>query len=159
FDRYGASVGKRLVANKTVDYALSIPILHQLWPESRFVHLIRDGRDVCLSAMHWRRASRLAELFTTWTEDPAGTSALWWEWHVRKAREDGRPLGGHLYYEIRYEALVAQPEAELQRLCAFLGVPYDERMSRFHEGRGREETGLDAKHAWAPPTSGLRDWR
>jgi hypothetical protein len=44
-------------------------------------------------------------------------------------------------------------------LCAFLGLPYDEAMLRFHEGRTRAKPGRDAKHAWLPISPGLRDWR
>jgi hypothetical protein len=32
-------------------------------------------------------------------------------------------------------------------------------MLRFHEGRRRNEPGLDPKAAWLPITTGLRDWR
>jgi hypothetical protein len=32
-------------------------------------------------------------------------------------------------------------------------------MLKFHEGRMRNQPGLDAKEAWLPITSGLRDWR
>src|SRR5262249_13177100 len=45
------------------------------------------------------------------------------------------------------------------RLCEFLGVLYDGAMLRFHEGRTRNEPGLDAKNAWRPITPGLRNWR
>ncbi|HLF72706.1 MAG TPA: sulfotransferase, partial [Anaerolineales bacterium] len=67
FDRYGEAQGKALVGNKTVDYVRSISALHELWPQARFVHLIRDGRDVCLSAIQWRRAARLSSEFGTWS--------------------------------------------------------------------------------------------
>jgi hypothetical protein len=32
-------------------------------------------------------------------------------------------------------------------------------MLHFHEGRTRNDAGLDAKNAWLPITRGLRDWR
>jgi hypothetical protein len=44
-------------------------------------------------------------------------------------------------------------------LCAFLDAPYDDAMLRFHEGRTRAESGLDAKDAWQRVTPGLRDWQ
>jgi hypothetical protein len=160
FDLYGEIRGKPLVGDKTPDYARNLPTLHSLWPEAKFIHLIRDGRDVCLSAVNWKRkAARLASLFALWGEEPVATVAAWWEWHVRLARENGQLLGSKLYCEVRYEALVERPEAECARLCAFLGVPYDEAMLHFHEGRTRVENGGDAKAAWLPITAGLRDWR
>src|SRR5262249_899476 len=69
--------GKPLVGDKTPNYVRQIYILHALWPHARFVHLIRDGRDVCLSLLDWKRkAARMAELFATWAEDPVTTAAL-----------------------------------------------------------------------------------
>jgi hypothetical protein len=68
-------------------------------------------------------------------------------------------LGSSTYYELRYEELVAQPEKECAGLCAFLGLPFDAAMLRFHEGRMRLEPELDAKNSWRPITPGLRNWR
>ena len=159
FDLYGRRHGKRLVGDKTPGYVRSIPTLHDLWPSARFVHLIRDGRDVCLSALSWERKQRdFALRFRSWRGDRVATAAHWWSWHVSSGREAGADLGARLYFELRYEDLVAEPEAACRRLCAFLSVPYDERMLRFHEGRTRQKAGLSAKRAWLPVTTGLRDW-
>ncbi|MDQ2910305.1 MAG: sulfotransferase [Actinomycetota bacterium] len=159
FDLYGDKRGKRLVGDKTPGYTRAIETLHELWPAAKFVHMIRDGRDVCLSAINWhRRADHFRRRFSTWDEDPITTAALWWRWHVLCGRM-GMPLGAERYYELRYEALVDDPEGECTRLCAFLGLRFDEAMLRFHEGHTRSEPGLSAKHAWLPPTAGLRNWR
>jgi hypothetical protein len=160
FDRYGRLRGKAHVGDKTPRYVCEIATLHALWPAARFVHLIRDGRDVCLSTLDWRRkADDFARRFRTWREDPVMTAALWWRWHVAAGRGQGRLLGPGLYHELLYEALVADPVGECRRLSAFLGLCYDERMLAFHEGRTRSDANLDAKHAWLPVTQGLRDWR
>jgi hypothetical protein len=160
FDRYGQLQGKPLVGDKTPTYVRSIRLLHALWPEARFVHLIRDGRDVCLSTVNWKKmAARLTASFVTWREDAVTTAAMRWRWNVQLGQEAGQALGASLYYELRYEALVARPAEECTRLCTFLGVPYDEVMLRFHEGRTQDDPNLDAKRAWRPITPGLRDWR
>jgi hypothetical protein len=160
FDLYGRAQDKRLVGDKTPGYVRKIRTLHALWPKAKVVHLIRDGRDVCLSALDWKRkAGRMADLYATWEEEPVITAALWWADHVQRGRKQGRPLGPQLYREVRYEALVSQPAKECAALCAFLGVPYDERMLRFHEGRTSNDRGLSNKDAWLPVTPGLRDWR
>ena len=160
FDSYGAAQGKRLVGDKTPGYVRELPLLHQLFPHARIVHLVRDGRDVALSVVGWeRKAEQFRRRFPFWDESPVTTAALWWRWHVLLGRRTGGELPPGLYYEVRYEALVGNPEDECYRLCEFLGVAYDDAMLRFHEGRTREEPGLSAKRAWLPPTPGLREWR
>jgi sulfotransferase family protein len=159
FDRFGAARGKLLAGDKTPAYVRSVPVLHELWPEAKFIHLIRDGRDVCLSALDWRKADKVFCKYDLWRDEPVTTAALWWERCVRLGREAGRELPPSLYHEVRYEALVADPESASRELCAFLGVDYHDSMLRFHEGKTRDAFGLPTKRRWLPPTEGLRDWR
>jgi Sulfotransferase family len=159
FGLYGKIKNKPLVGNKTPAYIRRMLDLHALWPEAKFVHIIRDGRDVCLSVLNWKKADHIVGRYASWEEDPVSTTALWWERKVRKGREDGAALGPALYHEMYYGDLVEDPERECKRLCEFLGVPYNDAMIRFHEGRERVEPGRGAKSAWLRVTSGLRDWR
>jgi Sulfotransferase family len=158
FDLHGEAAGKRLVGDKTPAYVRSIPTLHELWPETRFVHIIRDGRDVFLSLKDWSKAGSAAGRFATWKEDPAETMALWWKWNVQLGQEDGGSLAPKLYHEVRYEELVSEPQATCEALCSFLGLPYDDAMLKFHEGREKSDPDLDAKKGWRPVTTGLRTW-
>lgn len=159
FDLFGRVRDKPLVGDKTPGYVFHLPLLHELFPKARFVHLIRDGRDVVLSVLDWRRAAKLARRFPTWTAHPVPTAALWWERHVRKGREGADAVAASRYHEVRYEALVENTAEETAIVCSFLELPFDEAMLRFHEGRTRSAPGLSAKEAWLPPTPGLRDWR
>jgi hypothetical protein len=148
FDLHGRAVGKRLVGDKSPRYVRNVPTLHQLWPAAKLVHLVRDGRDVGLSVLSWKKVVERGELVATlptWREDRISTVALWWERLVRLGRQDGVPLGPGLYQEVRYESLVEHPAAACESLCAFLGVPYDEAIVHRHDG--------------PPPTPGMRKWR
>ena len=159
FDRYGESRGKRLVGDKSPGYVRSIPVLHRLWPHAKFVHLIRDGRDVCLSAVNWKKADRLFRDHGTWPREPIATAALWWERSVRLGREAGAALPERLYLEVRYEDVVADAETQCRWICSFIGLEFDNAMLRFHEGRTKMTPGITSKRKWLPPTAGLRDWR
>jgi hypothetical protein len=156
FDLYGERHGKRMVGDKSPGYVRYLPLLHGLWPQAKFVHIIRDGRDVCLSVLDWRKG---VTSYSTFDDDPFTTTGVWWEWYVQLGREGAGEVGPALYHELRYESLVAEPERESARLCEFLGIPYEASMLRFHEGRTSSKPGLSTKSAWLPVTGGLRDWR
>jgi hypothetical protein len=159
FDRYGEKYGKTLVGDKTPSYVKAIDLFHDLWPRVRFVLLVRDGRDVCLSLLSWSRAARNVGRLPTWQEDPVSTAAWWWKRQTRRGLEACARLPPNLRHHLRYEEMIADPGRECERLCSFLALPFDSSMLQFYEGKQRDDPGLSAKKAWLPVTSGLRDWR
>jgi hypothetical protein len=89
------------------------------FPTAKLVHIVRDGRDVCLS---YRQIHKTAK----WKFGPNGilTSALYWIDGLRRIEEfHAVPV-----YELRYEALLCNPEQELQSLCEFLNIEYRQEM-------------------------------
>jgi hypothetical protein len=97
--------------DKTPGYVLHIPRLHAIFPTAQFIHIIRDGRDVTLSAQRkWGAA---------WYMDSYYMLRRWVE-YVETGRENGRRLGPGRYLEIHYEHLVTQPETQVARICTFL---------------------------------------
>jgi len=159
YEELATSKGKRFGGEKTPDFVRRLPLLHALFPETRTVHIIRDGRDVILSLLQWATPTKGPGRLATWADEPLATAALWWEWQVRSGREARARVGEDRCLELRYESLAGEPEPEAQRLCRFLGLDYDPGMLAFHEGRRRDDPKLDAKKAWLPPTPGLRNWR
>ena len=144
--------GKPRAADKTPMHVLHLPRLARLFPEARFVHLIRDGRDVALS---YRSVA--------WGPDTIEDGALRWRRSVRHGRRAGRRLGTGRYCEVRYEALVADPEPVLRRLCRYLDLRWDDAVLHHDE---QAEAVVAAtrfpaahRHVMLPATPGLRDWR
>lgn len=152
FDLYGRMQNKDLVGNKTPALVRRLEIVHNLWPEARIIHIIRDGRDVFLSMKNRPLRDRDVGARIVGAEDPVLTIGLWWELSVQMGRNAGKTLESLLYYEMRYETLVNRPREACTDLCAFLGVPYSDAMLRFYEGG---KTRKDSQ----PITPGLRDWR
>ncbi len=159
FDHYGQRKHKPLVGDKTPSYVRKLPTLTTLWPQARVVHLIRDGRNVCLSLRNWRMVHKAAGRFGTWQADPIVTAALWWKTLVALGRQDGKVLGAHRYRELHYEKLVEQPREACTELADFLDLPYEDAMAHYYLGKTRSGVDLSANAAWLPPTVGLRDWR
>jgi Sulfotransferase family len=159
YDELASARGKPLAGDKTPSYVRQLPLLHALFPSARVVHIIRDGRDTALSALEWAAETKGPSKLPLWQDEPVGVCALWWRRHVRTGMADGARMGPSRYYEVRYERVVADAERELRLVAAFLGLVYAPEMATFYVGKTRFDPGLSAKHAWLPPTPGLRDWR
>lgn len=152
FALYASRHGKTRYGDKTPDYVFSMPALAGLFPESRFVHIVRDGRDVALSLLD-----------VTWGPGTVEEAALWWREATSAGRLAGRELGPDRYREVRYEDLVDDPPSVLRPLCRFLALEWTPQMLRYFE-RADELAGADLfpqhhQRLALPPTKGLRDWR
>ena len=159
YDELASKNGKPYAGDKTPSYVRRLPLLHALFPRARFVHLLRDGRDVALSLLDWATETKGPGRIPLWSDDPIAVCALWWRQRIEVGRADGAKLGPGCYLEVRYEDLVGDPGGELRRGAQFLELPFDHQMVAFNHGKVRERPGRSAKKAWLGPTPGLRDWR
>lgn len=112
---YAASKGKAIWGDKTPSFFRMIPMLNTHFPTARFIHIIRDGRDLFLS---WRRMEQ--------NKKNTSIVALEWAFKVKKAQEALKEIGQGRSMSIRYEDLVSSPEATLRDVCAFLGLEYEQ---------------------------------
>lgn len=145
---YARSRGKTRYGDKTQTYIHHLPLLAGLFPEARFVHVVRDGRDVALAHTAGTKMEQVA---------------LSWKRRVRRGRQAGGELGPSRYVESRFEELLQDPEAAVKRLCTFLELEFHPRMLEYHH-RADEIVATTAKperhrDIFRPPTQGLTDWR
>jgi hypothetical protein len=155
FEEYAAARGKPRWGDKTPLYMQHLRLLERLFPDARYVHLLRDGRDAALSYL----AMPEGIVTRSWStpRDAAGF-ACQWATEVGAARALGRRVGPGRYLEVRYERLVAEPEEELGAICAFLELPYEAEMLRY-PGNVDASAKPHQTSLTRPPTPGLRDWR
>jgi hypothetical protein len=155
FTAYAAERGKPRWGDKTPLYMQHLALLERLFPEACFVHLVRDGRDAALSFL----AVPPGIMTEGWghPRDASGFASQW-ATEVRSARELGARLGPRRYLELRYEALVADPAAELRRVCAFAGLDYDDEMLGY-VGRTDSARKEHQQRLNEPPRVGVREWR
>jgi len=146
------SLGKHLYGDKTPSYVTKLPAIAGLFPEARFVHLIRDGRDVSLSlAAAFERGPRSAV-----------EGAVYWRAAVESGRSAGEALGADRYLEVRYEDLVADPEPVAAAICGFAGIEPDDRMLRPAMAAARVAAGYpdpSLHRNLHRPIAARREWR
>ncbi len=127
---YAEQKGAVRWADKTPIYSSYIDLIHMIFPEAKFIHIIRDGRDVALSMLDkWGDKEIHVDMYF---------AARNWVRRIQEAQASGRRLGGDYYYELKYEALVGSPERELQAICDFLEEPFLEEMVSHHRQAKRQ---------------------
>jgi omega-hydroxy-beta-dihydromenaquinone-9 sulfotransferase len=136
--RLGAVLG-RLQDRKQADVLLlkrtalnqSIPLLHRIFPDARFIFLIRDGRSVCASLLkvEWWPDNPLPwadEKTPTCLEaegrDPVWIAAQNWVAGVGYAQEGLNGVPDSKVFKLRYEDFLGSSAAVMTDLLQFLGV-------------------------------------
>ena len=154
YETYAAIRGKHRWGDKTPMYMQRLSLLERLFPDARYVHLIRDGRDTAVSFL-----SMPAGIVTrTWAHpETAAEFACQWRAEVEAARALGGRVGGR-YLETRYEELVADPERELRRICELAALEFDPAMLEY-AGKVDVSAKPHQQSLTKAPTPGLRDWR
>ncbi|MBI1375467.1 MAG: sulfotransferase [Phycisphaera sp.] len=90
--------------------------LHRIWPEARYIHLLRDGRDVSRSVVQMEWAGNLFVASDVWTTAEA-------EWDRLKPM-----LRADQWIEIRFEDVVSDCNQAMARLCDWIGVSYSDKI-------------------------------
>lgn len=163
---YAERFAKPRWGDKTPGYVKHTRVVQDLLPEARFIHIIRDGRDVAVSLIEeWRMSGRVM---------PVERAAERWVSKISVGREQAREL--RFYLEVRYEDLVLDSEFVLRRICDFIELPWHAAVLEYHRSAAervaelvaRDATGTlsaaqrQAKHAWTsspPEASRIGRWR
>jgi hypothetical protein len=133
-------------AEKTPRSAFMVKFLHEIFPDARFIHILRDGRDAALSLTEkpwysnaykgsimrepggyrcgpgvrfWVEPDRQAEFETT---NDLHRCIWLWRRYTEAILTDVPSLPSNQYCEIKYEDLVAQPEAIATQLLDFMAI-------------------------------------
>jgi len=120
FDRYFTLVGGRprdLFVEKTPQHVHFAEEILRDFPEARLVHVLRDGRDVCVSM-------QMRAMGADWSPADRRTQIELWRDSVERGlevleRHPERTFG------LRYEDVKADPAREIARLYDFAGLPHD----------------------------------
>ena len=120
----GASPSKTHRTIETTPHTLlHMDTLARLYPRARFVHVVRDGRDVVGSLLQrdWIDPGTGEKV---WCCQDAQAAAEYWVHVVEAIRQQGERFPDR-YLEIRYEDLIEHPEAVMRHVMAFLGERWE----------------------------------
>ncbi len=120
--KYGESVGKPaagLWVDHTPANVRSAMTLAELFPDAKFIHIVRDGRGVAASILP-----------LDWGPNSIDSAAQWWTDAVAYGLAAESWGGSQRIIRVRYEELVQHPEPTVNKLCTFLGLEFQPNMLR-----------------------------
>jgi hypothetical protein len=128
---------KARAGDKTPPYIGIVPELTVLYPNAKFIHLIRDGRDVAISFIDIGFSGRCYD-----------GARFEWVSAIRKGfAYRNLPLAQRLL-EIRYEDLIGDLEPTIRKICDFVGEAFEPAMLQWRENVNMvppRERGIHAK--------------
>jgi hypothetical protein len=122
---YGEDVAKESAGiwiDHTPTHIKFVDRLFKIFPDARFIHLVRDGRAVALSLQQ-----------VAWGRRTTYKAAEWWSRRVCMGAAAEVKYGPARVMRVRYEDLVLAPEKTLREACHFTGMEF---MDSMIEGRG-----------------------
>ncbi len=102
------------IVDKHPGYTLHLPLIHRLLPRTKFIHLIRDGRNVAVSMISAHKQAGFGP-------DNAADAAALWKRHLLLGRTAARLAPGN-YLELKYEEIADGPHEGLKRIFQFLDL-------------------------------------
>jgi hypothetical protein len=91
----------------------------RMFPDARFIHIVRDGRGVAASLLP-----------LDWGPNDILSAADFWMARCASGLAAELQLGPERVLRVRYEDLLLSPEATLQRIASFAGLPYEPAMAQ-----------------------------
>jgi Sulfotransferase family len=116
YQKHLADSGKQRFGDKTPIYYEIVPQLLTLYPTAKFIHLIRDGRDVAISWIDvgWERYYE--------------RDKFEWIHAIENRRVHLNAAYADRILTVKYEDLVSDLEATVRRICVFLNEDFEPAM-------------------------------
>ncbi|OYP33013.1 sulfotransferase family protein [Rhodopirellula sp. MGV] len=104
-------LGMERYGDKSPEYTLDLAVLGELYPDAKYIHMVRDGRDVAVS------------LFKRyWGGKNIYTVSRRWKKEVDLVDQFVATLPADRVLEVTYEGLLGSPEEQMDRLVDFLAI-------------------------------------
>lgn len=116
--------GKSWFVDKTPRYFLIIDALAKLYPQARFIFLLRSPVAVLASILAYNFDGNMLRMLR---QEDRRKDLMEAPGLIR----DGIKIVGSRAITIKYEALVRQPETEMRQLCRQLEIPFDSQMLEY----------------------------
>lgn len=142
YSKYNLSKDVKVYGDKNNFYLNKIDLLSNLYPDAKFIHIIRDGRSVAVSYKDLMKKDMTSE-YAPDLPNEIVTIAKEWTDNIKTIHTNFDKLSSSQHYTVRFEDLIAKPEESLTDICTFLNIDYDKEMLNYFNTT--ENEGLEPK--------------
>ncbi len=134
---YAIKKNKSILVEKTPLNIFAFDVLVKLFPDAKFIHMIRDGRDVVCSHLEVGNNYRINH---RWINDKSlknvYASALAWDFTIKTGVKfcstQSKQGSNSRCLTLKYENLINNPHSEIKRVCDFIGIKMEASMLQHH---------------------------
>ncbi len=113
----------KIIGDKNPRYSFFAPTLFKIFPDARFIHLTRDYRDSTLSFYKVKGMG--------FEKKNAAFLTLKWKYYNKQILKF-KSKNPELFFTVKYEDLVTNPEGQLKEVCNFLKIDFHKDMLEYH---------------------------
>ncbi len=120
YDQYLSSTRKERWGCKSTFMIYHIALIRHYYPSAKFIYMVRDGRDVAVSARHTIfNHYHIYDIAQLWRKE----QQIGIHWLSKMSKDN--------LFLLKYEGLISNHQENIKSLCAFLNEPYEEKMLEF----------------------------
>ncbi len=158
FEKIRSAAGCRILLSKRTANNRRLPQLNAIFPEAKYIHLVRDGREVAnsLSRVEWW------DDHTLWWDgrtaiqmEQEGVNRLTicaknWVYEMQELKQGLASIPRSRVLEIRYESLLSEPLVQLAEMLKFLGLEFTDEYRDAITSLGLRYKSVNWSERWTP---------
>ena len=136
---YGEQKGKyaKVIADKNNYYINHFNDLKEIWPDAKYILVVRDGRDVACSYLNMEKLITNSP-YKPYLSTDIKTIAKEWLTNNQNILSFSESLNNSQFMVIRYEDFVTDSALYLTKVCNFLGLNFESNMLNYFIKNAKE---------------------
>ena len=122
----------KIWGDKNNYYIYFIKEIVEIFPDTKFIHIIRDGRDVACSYLELNKKKVSSDYAPKLSNNIVKIAKEWKRNNEQILDDFENILSKDKYITVKFENLIENTEDTLGRICNLLSVPFDERMLKYY---------------------------
>lgn len=137
--------GKSICGDQTPSHIFYVNDILKIFPDAKFLNIVRDPRAVLLSQKNkWKAARKIGqpmiEVARSFFNYHPITTSLLWKKGIDAGKQAEKRLPPNVFHTVKFEKLLQSSELILQEICSFIEIEYETGMLEVDVAMSSNET-------------------